>query len=103
MTTVQKTSDQVATPILTTASSTTQDSSLARYMTELSGYELLTHADEIELARAVEQLEIAYWQALMSWPRAHSVVRAAILANLETPPKELASIARTVRAASASK
>jgi RNA polymerase primary sigma factor len=99
----QSSATAAATPIIPTASSTAQDSSLARYMTELSGYELLTHADEIELARDVERLEIAYWQALMSWPRAHAEVRDTIAKHLEAPPKELASVTRSARGASASK
>jgi RNA polymerase primary sigma factor len=72
-------------------------------MTELSGYELLTHADEIELAKDVERLEIEYWQALMSRPRAHIVVRDALTPHLESVPKELQGVARTARAAGASK
>jgi RNA polymerase primary sigma factor len=72
-------------------------------MTELSGYELLTHADEIELAKDVERLEIAYWQALMSRPRSHAVVRDAITPRLEAVPRELQGVARAARAASASK
>jgi RNA polymerase primary sigma factor len=103
MTKAQQSSATAATTVIPSASSTAQDSSLARYMTELSGYELLTHADEIALARDVERLEIAYWEALMSWPRAHAVVRNAICAHLEAPPKELASVTRSARAASASK
>lgn len=95
-------SAQAATPLVA-ASSTAQDSSLARYMTELSGYELLTHADEIALAKDVEQLEIEYWQALMSRPRSHAVVRDAITPHLEAVPRELQSVTRAVRAASASK
>jgi RNA polymerase primary sigma factor len=95
-------SAQAATPLVA-ASSTAQDSSLARYMTELSGYELLTHADEIALAKDVESLEIAYWQALMSRPRAHAIVRDAIIPHLEAVPREIQSVARAVRAASASK
>ncbi|HET6334432.1 MAG TPA: sigma-70 family RNA polymerase sigma factor [Polyangiales bacterium] len=95
-------SASAATPLVA-ASSTAQDSSLARYMTELSGYELLTHADEIALAKDVESLEIAYWQALMSRPRAHAIVRDAITPHLEAVPREIQSVARAVRAASASK
>jgi RNA polymerase primary sigma factor len=95
-------SAQVATPLVA-ASSTAQDSSLARYMTELSGYELLTHADEIELAKDVERLEIEYWQALMSRPRAHIVVRDALTPHLEAVPREIQGVARTVAKASSSK
>lgn len=95
-------SAQVATPLVA-ASSTAQDSSLARYMTELSGYELLTHADEIELAKDVERLEIEYWQALMSRPRAHTVVRDALTPHLESVPRELQGVARAVSKASSSK
>jgi hypothetical protein len=105
MTKVQhSTAQAAATPIVpSTASSTAQDSSLARYMTELSGYELLTHADEIALAQAVEHLEIEYWQALMSWPRSHVEVRSQILRHLDPAPRELTGVARTARAASSSR
>jgi len=72
-------------------------------MTELSGYELLTHADEIALAKDVEQLEIEYWEALMSRPRAHLAVRDALTPHLEAVPREIQGVARAVRAASASK
>jgi RNA polymerase primary sigma factor len=103
MTKAQQSTAQVVTPSIPALSSTAQDSSLARYMTELSSYELLTHADEIALAKDVERLEVAYWQALMSWPRAHVEVRNAIQQHLNPAPKELASVARYARAASASR
>jgi len=51
----------------------------------------------------VESLEIAYWQALLSRPRAFAAVRDAALKHLETAPRELANVGRTVRAAASTR
>jgi RNA polymerase primary sigma factor len=73
------------------------DATLARYMSELAGHELLGRDDEIALAQEVEQLEIQYWSALFSFPRAATVLRDAIVATLEEPPH--AELQTAVRAA----
>src|SRR5262249_29677355 len=62
------------------------DATLARYMSELAGYELLGRDDEIKLAQEVEQLEIAYWRALLALPRAFAMLEPVILSKLEEQP-----------------
>ncbi len=77
------------------------DVSLSRYMSEMSAYDLLTRDDEIALARDVERLEIAYWRALLSLPRAFESIHAVLEARLEAPlPAEAKGVQRLVRQAS---
>jgi len=68
-------------------------------MTELSHHELLGRDEEIALAQEVEQLEVAYWRALLSFPRAASALCAAIALKLEEPPAELKTLTRAAAAA----
>jgi RNA polymerase primary sigma factor len=80
------------------------DATLARYMSELAGYELLGRDDEIRLAQEVEELEIAYWRALLSQPRAFASLEGVIRSKLEeqeVAPDQLVGVARTSRAAKA--
>ncbi|HEX7476472.1 MAG TPA: sigma-70 family RNA polymerase sigma factor [Polyangiales bacterium] len=77
------------------------DASLARYFSDLSAYELLTRDDEIALAKDVEGLEIAYWQALLGWPQAFSALNTQIAAQAPEVAAELRTLARAaVRAGS---
>jgi RNA polymerase primary sigma factor len=77
------------------------DVSLARYMSEMSAYDLLSRDDEIALAQDVERLEIAYWRALLSLPRAFAAIRPGLCTKLESVPVEIASVQRVARAAGA--
>jgi RNA polymerase primary sigma factor len=73
------------------------DATLARYMSELAGYELLGRDDEIRLAQEVERLEIEYWCSLLGMPRAFEALEAVIRGKLEEPPTELADVTKFVR------
>jgi RNA polymerase primary sigma factor len=77
------------------------DATLARYMSELASYELLGRDDEIRLAQEVEELEIAYWRALLSQPRAFASLEGVIRSKLEEQeePTQLAAVSRASRAA----
>jgi len=97
--------EQRAAPSVASSSPATHsgrgDATLARYMTELAGYELLGREDEIRLAQEVERLETAYWRALLDLPRAAAALEAAILPKLEEPPAEIAALTRAAKAARA--
>ncbi|MEY4579279.1 MAG: hypothetical protein RL701_3982, partial [Pseudomonadota bacterium] len=73
------------------------DATLARYMSELAGYELLGRDDEIRLAQEVERLEIQYWCSLLGMPRAFEALEPVIRGKLEEPPAELADISKFLR------
>jgi RNA polymerase primary sigma factor len=77
------------------------DFALGRYMSELSAYELLSRDDEIVFAQDVERLEIAYWRALLSLPRAFAALRPVLEACLEEVPAEIQSVQRAARNAGA--
>ena len=79
------------------------DAALGRYMSELSDYDLLTRDQEIALAQDVQRLEVAYWRALLSWPRAFAAIRAALGRHLEALPAEVQSVQRLSARAAQSK
>lgn len=80
------------------------DSTLSRYFREMACHRVLTPHEEIEAARNVEQLEIAYWEALFTNMQAFETVAAIIEAqNLEEPVTELAAMRKMVRAAKRAK
>jgi len=54
------------------------DSTLTRYFREMIGHRVLTPQEEIEAAKQVERLEIAYWEALLSYPACFESVAAVI-------------------------
>jgi len=78
------------------------DATLARYMSELAGYELLGRDDEIRLAQEVERLEVAYWVVMLGLPRAIDALEPVIRTKLEEDPTELAAVVKAARAARAS-
>ena len=43
------------------------DSTLSRYFREMACHRVLTPQEEIEAAQRVERLEIAFWEALLSY------------------------------------
>ncbi len=50
------------------------DSTLSRYFREMAHHRVLTPQQEVEAAKEVERLEIAYWQALFAYPPAFETV-----------------------------
>jgi RNA polymerase primary sigma factor len=80
------------------------DSTLTRYFREMIGHRVLTPQEEIEAAKEVERLEIAYWEALLSHPACFETVAAVIEARVEdqTLP-EVAALRRLCKSARADK
>jgi hypothetical protein len=80
------------------------DSTLTRYFREMIGHRVLTPQEEIEAAKEVERLEIAYWEALLSYPSCFETVAAVIEARVQdqTLP-EVASLRRLGKSAKSDK
>ena len=80
------------------------DSTLTRYFREMIGHRVLTPQEEIEAAKRVERLEIAYWEALLSYPACFETVAAVIEKRVEDQPlNEVASLRRLCKSAKADK
>ncbi|HSN82963.1 MAG TPA: sigma-70 family RNA polymerase sigma factor [Polyangiales bacterium] len=80
------------------------DSTLTRYFREMIGHRVLTPQEEIEAAKEVERLEIAYWEALLSYPPCFETVAAVIEARVEDQPlPEVAALRRLCKSAKADK
>ncbi len=80
------------------------DSTLTRYFREMIGHRVLTPQEEIEAAKQVERLEIAYWEALLSYPSCFESVAAVIEARVkEEPLPEIASLRKLCKSAKAEK
>jgi len=80
------------------------DSTLTRYFREMIGHRVLTPQEEIEAAKQVERLEIAYWEALLSYPPCFESVAAVIEARVEDQPlPELASLRKLCKSSKADK
>lgn len=65
------------------------DSTLTVYFREMALHRVLTPAEEIEVAKDVERLEIAYWSALLSFPLAFETVALVIEDSLAEPSPAL--------------
>ena len=80
------------------------DSTLTRYFREMIGHRVLTPQEEIEAAKEVERLEIAYWEALLSQPACFETVAAVIEARVEdqTLP-EVAALRRLCKSSKSDK
>ena len=80
------------------------DSTLTRYFREMIGHRVLTPQEEIEAAKEVERLEIAYWEALLGYPPCFESVAAVIEARVEEQPlPEIASLRKLCKSAKADK
>lgn len=73
------------------------DSTLSRYFREMAGHRVLTPQEEVEAAKEVERLEIAYWEALLAYPPAFETVAATLERHLEAPLPEIAVLRRLAR------
>ncbi len=65
------------------------DSTLSRYFREKACHRVLTPQEEIEAARNVEELEIGYWEALLSYAPCFETVAAVIERCVTEPTPEL--------------
>ncbi len=79
------------------------DSTLSRYFREMAGHRVLTPQEEIDAARKVERLEIAYWEALFSYLPCFETVAAIIENHLEAPIAELVALRKMARGAKRTK
>jgi len=80
------------------------DSTLTRYFREMIGHRVLTPQEEIEAAKRVERLEIAYWEALFSYPPCFETVATVIEMRVEEQPlSEIAALRKLCRSAKADK
>ena len=75
------------------------DSTLTRYFREMIGHRVLTPQEEIEAAKRVERLEIAYWEALLGYPPCFETVGAVVEFHVEEPLNELAGLRKLARSA----
>src|ERR1044071_5959682 len=64
---------------------------LTSYLDEMKAHRVPTAQEEREFAKGIEQLEIAHWQALLSYAPALPVIRAALKPHLREP-KELVAL-----------
>jgi RNA polymerase primary sigma factor len=80
------------------------DSTLTRYFREMIGHRVLTPQEEIEAAKLVERLEIAYWEALLSYPTCFESVAAVIEARVQDQPlPEIGGLRKLCKSAKADK
>ncbi len=75
------------------------DSTLSRYFREMATHRVLTPQEEVEAAQRVERLEIAYWEALLSYPPAFETVACELDGYLEEPLPEVAQLRKLVKSA----
>ncbi len=80
------------------------DSTLTRYFREMIGHRVLTPQEEIEAAKRVERLEIAYWEALLSYPPCFETVGNVIEKRVEDQQlPEIAALRKLCRSAKSDK
>jgi len=80
------------------------DSTLTRYFREMIGHRVLTPQEEIEAAKRVERLEIAYWEALLSYPPCFETVGTIIELRVEDRQlPEIAALRKLCRSAKSDK
>lgn len=74
------------------------DSTLSKYFGEMAQHRVLTPAEEVDSAKEVERLEIAYWETLLSYAPAYDTVDSVLQRMLEELPTELTSLRRVIAA-----
>ncbi len=79
------------------------DSTLSRYFREMAGHRVLTPQEEIDAARKVERLEIAYWEALLSYLPCFETVASVIEGHLPEAPADLQHLRKLARGAKRTK
>ena len=75
------------------------DSTLSRYFREMASHRVLTPTEEINAAKEVERLEIAYWEKLLSYPPAFETVGCVLDGYIEEQPAELAALRKLAKGA----
>ncbi len=80
--------------VFATRAPSANGSMLSRYFHDMSIHRVLTPEQEVSAAIEVERLEIAYWQALLSYPPAYAAVAQVLESCLETVPKEVRELSK---------
>ena len=75
------------------------DSTLSKYFREMAQHDVLTPQLEVEAAKEVERLEIAYWEALFSYVPAFETVACVLDRHLEEPLPQVAQLRKLTKLA----
>jgi RNA polymerase primary sigma factor len=75
------------------------DTTLSKYFREMAQHNVLTPDQEVEAAKEVERLEIAYWEALFSYVPAYETVISALERHLEEPLPQIAQLRKVSKLA----
>ena len=73
-------------------------SMLGRYFREMANHRVLSPDEELEAARRIHQLEVAYWRALFSHVPAFETVARVLDLHLEELPPEVATLRKLAKA-----
>jgi len=73
------------------------DSTLSKYFREMAHHRVLTPQEEIEAAKEVERLEIAYWEGLFAYPPAFETVAAVVESYVEETLPEVGALRKLAR------
>ncbi|MFT3928355.1 MAG: sigma-70 family RNA polymerase sigma factor [Myxococcales bacterium] len=73
-------------------------SMLGRYFREMANHRVLSPDEELEAARRIHQLEVAYWRALFSHLPAFETVSRVLELHLEELPPEVATLRKLAKA-----
>jgi RNA polymerase primary sigma factor len=73
-------------------------SMLGRYFREMANHRVLAPDEELEAARRIHQLEVAFWRALLGHVPAFEAVARVIERYLPEPPPELAQLRKLSKA-----
>ncbi|MDH5675657.1 MAG: sigma-70 family RNA polymerase sigma factor [Myxococcales bacterium] len=75
------------------------DTTLSKYFREMAQHRVLTPQEEVEAALTVERLEIAYWEALLSYVPAFETVASVLERCLEEAAPEVAQLRKVAKLA----
>jgi RNA polymerase primary sigma factor len=77
----------------------TDRSMLGRYFREMANHRVLSPDEELEAARRIHELEVAYWRVLLSHLPAFEAVSRVLDRHLpEAPPPEVAALRKVAKA-----
>ncbi|HVZ33587.1 MAG TPA: sigma-70 factor domain-containing protein, partial [Polyangiaceae bacterium] len=75
----------------------TDRSMLGRYFREMASHRVLSPDEELEAARRIHQLEVAYWRALLSHVPAFETVARVVERHLEEVPADVATLRKLAK------
>jgi len=103
---VPTTAAKAATPVKRASHGGGGDSTLSRYFREMATHSVLTPQEEVQAAKEVERLEIAYWETVLSYPPVYETVACVLdehLADIEEPITELVTLRKMAKQAKKAK